>query len=345
MRAAILENGVVRIQDVPVPSPRADEALVRITAAGVCHSDLHLVRGDWPASYSVRGASRLGHEGVGIVDALGPGAERFVAIGDRVILGLGGNGGGYWCGACEHCLGGRPRLCKDAKGIIGTYAEFIRLWAPSLVKLPAEVSDREVPLACGGLTAYSAVKKLLRHQVSPGKPIAIIGAAGGLGHYAVQIANAFGYKVIGVDVGAEKLAFVRSLGAAEAVSVEEATALVKGKYGGTYASLVFSPRISGFELGMKLLRRGGVFVSVGMPPASEGKLQLSPLDLLGKDPLIMGSAVGTVEEMRELVALAADGRVKTHVGRVGALSELEKILGELETGAYAGRAVIEDLAT
>ena len=73
--------------------------------------------------------------------------------------------------------------------------------------LPDSVGDHEAPLACGGLTAYGAVKKLLDHHVLPGRPIAVIGAAGGLGHYAVQIATAFGYKVVGVDIGEERLAF------------------------------------------------------------------------------------------------------------------------------------------
>ncbi|MCJ7771590.1 MAG: hypothetical protein MUP22_00490 [Desulfobacterales bacterium] len=84
-------------------------------------------------------------------------------------------------------------------------------------------------------------------------------------------------------------------------------------------SNVFSLKIAGFELGLKLLKRGGVFVSVGMPAASEGAISISPLDLLRKDPLIISSAVGTVQGMRELVQLAAEGRVKTHVNRVAKL--------------------------
>ena len=90
----------------------------------------------------------------------------------------------------------------------------------------------------------------------------------------------------------------------------------------------------------EILRRGGVFISVGMPAASEGGLGLSPLDLVRKDALVMSSAVGTVEDMRELVALAADGRVRTHVGRTGTLDDLPTVLDELEAGAYAGRAVL-----
>jgi alcohol dehydrogenase, propanol-preferring len=340
MRAVFLEHGKVEIRDVPTPAPRHEEALVRIVTTGVCHSDLHLLKNDWPGFIRADRASRLGHEGIGIVEELGPGGERFVDVGDRVILGLGGTGGGYWCGACEFCLGGRPRLCAQAKGIIGTFAEHIRLWAPSLVPLPDAIGDDEVPLACAGLTAYAAIKKLWRFGVMPGKTVAIIGAAGGLGHYGVQIAKAFGFKVIGVDVGEERIEFVRALGADAAYDVSEAVPRIRREHGGAYGSVVFAARLAGFELGLHALRRGGVFVSVGMPPVSDGPFAIPPLDLLTRDTLIMSSSVGTVEEMRELIQLAVDGRVKTHVGRTGRLDDIAAVLGELDTGAYQGRAVL-----
>jgi len=343
MKAAILEKGKLTINDVPKPSPGHEEALVRMITAGVCHSDLHLVKEDWPGWFPPD-PMPLGHEGIGIVEELGPGAEKFVKVGDRVILGLGGSGGGYWCGACEYCLSERPRLCRQTKGIMGAYAEYISLWAKSLVELPEEVSDDEVPLACGGLTAYSAVKKLLKYGVLPGKPIAIVGAAGGLGHYAVQIAKVFGYKVIGVDVGQERIEFIKEIGADFAVDVAEAGKLVKEKFIGVYGSVVFAPKISGFELGLKLMRKAGVFISVGMPAASEGDISISPLELLRKDPLIMSSAVGNVEEMRELVQLAAEGKVKTHISRRAKLSEINQVLDELENAKYPGRAIITDMS-
>src|SRR5579862_7454775 len=228
MKAARIEEGVLHIRDVPVPAPGEEEALIRISASGVCHSDLHLARGDWGG---IPRSGSLGHEAIGIVEALGPGADRFAAVGDRVILGLGGAGGGYWCGACEYCLSGRPRHCAQTKGILGTFSEQFPVWAKSLVKVPDNVGDLEAPLACGGLTAYGAVKKLLKHQVVPGRAIAVIGAAGGLGHYAVQLATAFGYQVVGVDVGEDRLEFVRSLGASLAVDAEEAVDVVTRELG------------------------------------------------------------------------------------------------------------------
>jgi propanol-preferring alcohol dehydrogenase len=341
MKAARLEEGELYIRDLPSPEPGEEEALVRISASGVCHSDLHIARGDWaglPRSMSI------GHEAIGTVEALGPRAERFANVGDRVILGLGGTGGGYWCGACEYCLSGQPRHCAQTKGILGTFAEQFTVWAKSLVALPASVGDLEAPLACGGLTAYGAVKKLGKHHILPGRRIAVIGAAGGLGHYAVQLASAFGYQVVGVDVGEDRLEFVRSLGASLAVDAAEALDVVPREVGGVDACLVFSARIAGFQLGLQLLRKGGLFVAVGLPATSEGTLQLNPFEFFIQDPTLIYSAVGTVQDMRELVDLAASGIVKTHVSRTGPLSDLPAIFDELEASKYLGRAVVTDLA-
>ncbi len=340
MKAARLEDGILEIRDVPSPIPGDEEALIRISASGVCHSDLHIARGDWQG---VPRTGVIGHEAIGVVEALGPGAERYAAVGDRVILGLGGTGGGYWCGACEYCLRGEPRHCAQTKGIMGTFAEEFCVYAKSLVKLPDTIADQEAPLACGGLTAYGAVKKLLKHHIQPGRSVAIIGAAGGLGHYAVQIAKAFGYKVVGVDIGAERLQFVKSLGADIAVGADDAVDEVQREVGGVDASIVFSARMAGFDLGLKLLRRGGLFVAVGLPATSEGNLELNPFEFFLKDPTLIYSAVGNVQDMRELVEMAAAGQVKSHIGRTGSLSELGAIFDELEAGKYVGRAVVTDL--
>jgi propanol-preferring alcohol dehydrogenase len=340
VKAMRLEDGELHIRDVPTPEPGPEEVLVRITAAGVCHSDLHLARGDWAG---VPRTGTIGHEAIGVVEALGPGAERFVTPGERVILGLGGTGGGYWCVACEYCLSGRPRHCAQSKGILGTFAEEFAVWAPSLVTLPETVADDEAPLACGGLTAYGAVKKLLSHGVLPGRPVAVIGAAGGLGHYAVQLAREFGYEVVGVDVGEERLAFVRSLGPRLAVEAADARDVVSRELGGVDAALVFSARIAGFDLAFELLRPGGLFVGVGLPPTSEGNLSINPFRFFLKDVTLIYSAVGTVQDMRELIALAAAGKVKSHVSRRGKLSELPSIFDDLEASRYLGRAVVNDL--
>ena len=342
MKAARLEDGALHIRDLPVPEPGFEEALIHISASGICHSDLHIARGDW---YGVPGSGTIGHEAIGVVEKLGPGADAYVAVGDRVILGLGGAGGGYWCGACRECLSGRPRLCAQTKPIIGTFAEYFPVYAKSLVTIPDQLGDNEAPLACGGLTAYGAVKKMLDHHVLPGRPIAVIGAAGGLGHYAVQIANSFGYRVVGVDVGPERLEFVKSLGAELALDASNALDVVRAELGGVDASLIFSARMSGFRLGFDLLGPHGLFVGVGLPPTSEGNIEFNPFELFMKDATVIYSAVGTVQDMRELIDLAAAGKVKTHVSRTGGLTELPAIFDELEAGKYLGRAVLTDLGS
>ena len=111
------------------------------------------------------------------------------------------------------------------------------------------------------------------------------------------------------------------------------------------ASLVFAARIDAFHQGLSLLRRGGLFVGVAIPATSDGLIQISPFQLLMGDPTIVFSAVGTVQDMRELVDLAARGVVRTHVSRTGALSELDAIFDELADARYLGRAVITDLSS
>jgi alcohol dehydrogenase, propanol-preferring len=339
MKAIRMHEDGVAVEDVDEPVPGPDEAVVRISTAGVCHSDLHLARGDWMGIPQEGG---LGHEAIGVVESLGPGSERYVQEGQRVILGLGGAGGAYWCGACRYCLGGRPRHCAQAGVVMGTFAERFGIWAKALVPVPDGVDDREAPLACGGLTAYSAVQKLGANGIPPGSTIGVIGAAGGLGHYAVQILEAFGYRVLGVDVGEERLAFVTSLGAEQAVGPDEAAGAAMAG-GGVDAVLVFAARVAGFQLGLSMLRQQGLFVGVGLPPTTDGNFEINPFEFFWRDPTLIFSAVGTVQEMRELVALAAAGRVTTHVSRTGSLADLPTIFDELESGAYLGRAVLTDL--
>jgi propanol-preferring alcohol dehydrogenase len=150
--------------------------------------------------------------------------------------------------------------------------------------------------------------------------------------------------VVGVDVGQERLDFVKSLGADYALDASEALDTVRAELGGVDASLVFSARVAGFRLGFDLLGPHGLFVGVGLPPTADGNLEFNPFELFMKDPTIIFSAVGTVQDMRELVALATAGKVKTHVSRTGPLTELGDIFEELEASKYLGRAVLTDLS-
>ena len=138
--------------------------------------------------------------------------------------------------------------------------------------------------------------------------------------------------------------FAKSLGAEATYEPADAIERTKAEYGGCHAVLVFAARLSGFELGLKLLRKGGLFVAVGIPPSSEGNLSINPFEFFINDPTLIYSAVGTVQDMRELVDLAVAGKVHSHVSRTGNLSDLGAIFDELESGQYLGRAVITDLS-
>ena len=336
MKAAVLDAGELVIRDVSIPVPGPGQALIRVVSAGVCHSDLSLVRhdgDDFPLD------APLGHEAIGVVEALGPGAERFVELGDRVIAAAGCD---QWCGTCRACLEGNTPYCAQNRSVLGLFRERFALDARSLVRLPDNVSDLEAPLACGGLTAYGAVKKLVKFGVLPGRPVAILGAAGGLGHYAVQLASAFGYQVVGVDVGPERLEFVEALGASIAVDPAGAVDAARSAFGGVDASLVFPGSMSAHQLGWDLLGVGGLLVTVGIIPTRDGVFALDFNDLRKKNATIASSVVGNVQDMREVVTLVAAGKVKSHITRTGPLSQLGNMLEELGSNQILGRAVIND---
>ena len=121
--------------------------------------------------------------------------------------------------------------------------------------------------------------------------------------------------------------------------------MVLERFGGVDASLVFSGKMAGFDLGFEILRRRGLFVAVGIPPAAEGKMQINPSEFFMKAATLVYAAGGNIDDMRQLVEMAAAGTVKSHVGRTGALSELPAIFDDLEASRFVGRAVITNLGS
>lgn len=346
MKAAVLKGwGVpLAIEKVPMPEPGPGELLVRIKASGVCHTDVHQWRGDWPSRRAMMEANNIriiGHEGVGIVEEVGLGVTRFKP-GDRVgvpVL-------NYFCGACEYCQSGEPQRCEQAKLVTyhvnGTHAEYATIHERAAPRIPKELSDVEAaPFMDAGVTVYSAVRKLVKEVGLPaGKPIAIVGAAGGLGHYAVQIAKAFGYLVVGIDVGEERTRFVEKFGADYAVEANSAERFIRDKFGGVYAVVVVAPVLAGYELGLRLLRPSGALMAVGLPAESEGNLPITPRSLIALGVKIIPTMVGSTLEIEELLRLAALGKVKSHIAKIAPLEEINTVLRELEEGRYVGRAVL-----
>ncbi|HUB90905.1 MAG TPA: zinc-dependent alcohol dehydrogenase, partial [Dyella sp.] len=233
MKAAVVRafGAPLTIEDMPVPAPGPGEVLVQIHACGVCHTDLHAAEGDWPVKPTPPFVP--GHEGAGTVVALGAGVTH-LKEGDRVGI--------AWlhdaCGYCEHCVGGWETLCESQHnsgyGVNGAFAEYAIGAAAYVAKLPDTADFVSIaPILCAGVTTYKGIKET---GVRPGEWIAISGI-GGLGHVAVQYAKAMGLHIAALDVGAEKLALARSLGADIAVDARSPDAtdqVVKATGGGAH---------------------------------------------------------------------------------------------------------------
>jgi alcohol dehydrogenase, propanol-preferring len=345
VRAAVVTSwgAPLEVQKREAPRPQAGEILARIRVSGVCHSDLHQWKGDWPgerALMEARGVRILGHEGVGTVESVGAGVARF-SPGDRVGVPWMNS----WCGRCEPCLTGYAQWCPNGETtsvtVNGTFAELATISERAAVSLPPTIPDDEAaPLLCAGVTAYGAVRRLVSElRIPPGKIVAVVGAAGGLGHYAVQIARALGYRVAGVDVGKERVQFVRDLGAEWAFDASEAKTAIRA-LGGADASIVFTPKLSGYEVALKVTRLVGGVVAVGIPNPEEGTLPITPSALINHGTRIVPANVGVTHEFDELFRLCTSGRVKGLVTRHGSLSDLTTILQELEAAKYVARAVV-----
>ena len=336
MQAAVLQSFGQPLAwlDLPTPVPMADEVLLQVLACGVCHSDLHIIDGD-TAGFKAGTKAQLipGHEVVGRIVARGADVKH-LSIGQRV--------GVAWlhhaCGACELCLGGRENLCR--KGTVtgmtvdGGYAEFMRAKASHALPVPEGLDSIEAaPLFCAGVTSYRALHNA---GVAPGQRVAVVGV-GGLGHLAVQIALAAGAEVIALDVADDKLAAARQLGAAHAFDARSPdTAKAVRALGGAHIAVVTSAARTAFDLAFKCLRPSGTLAIVGLPPEP---LQFSALAIVSNEVRIVGSAVGTRDDLRATLGLAAAGKLRCHC-HARPLSEANAALDDLRAGRVQGRTVL-----
>ena len=209
MKAAVVHEfgRPLVIEDRPVPEPGPGQITVRMEASGLCHTDIHAARGDWPVKPTPPFVP--GHEGVGIVHAVGDGVT-ILRGGERVAVPW----LGYACGTCRFCLTGWETLCEYQRdtgySVDGCYAEYFLAEAAFAARVPDGIDPFvAAPLTCAGVTTYKAVKV---GRVQPAELVAISGV-GGLGHLALQYAKIFGATVAAIDVTDEKLELARELGA------------------------------------------------------------------------------------------------------------------------------------
>jgi propanol-preferring alcohol dehydrogenase len=333
MKAAILHQPgtPLTIESVPDPKPGIGDVLIRVRACGVCHTDLHIVSGDWPP---LKLPLIPGHEVVGEVVESSGGVTTFQR-GDRV--------GVSWiystCGHCEFCASDRERFCPKfvSTGYMadGGFAEYIKAPASHVVAVPAELGFAEAaPLYCAGLTAYRAIKT---SGLRVGETVAVWGA-GGLGQSAIQIARAMGAKVIAVDVEPSKLKLARELGADLAINAaEQNPGAAIGALGGVHAAVNFAPRAEAIAQCFEALRPCGALVLVGLPP---GNFTLPIIGSVRKGIRILTCAVGSRQDLREVLALAAAGKIRTKF-ETARLESINDVLTRLHEGKVAGRVVLE----
>jgi propanol-preferring alcohol dehydrogenase len=336
MKAAVLREikKPLSIEEVDRPIPAADEVLIRVEACGACHSDLHVADGDWTQLAGiVKQPLILGHEIAGRVVQTGS-AALDLRVGDRV-----GVPWIYWsCGECEFCRTGDENLCQRQKitgvTVDGGYAEFVKAPATHALKIPDSLSSIEAaPLFCAGLTVYRALK---RAGALAGRRLAVFGI-GGLGHLAVQIGKTLGADVIAIDISEDKLQIARKLGASSALNAATTNVVkeLRGQ-GGVHVCLVSSAAKAAYDMAFYCLRPTGTLLVVGLPGEN---ICFPPILLAAGEIRIQASAVGTRQDLQEVLALAAAGKVRCQVSAIP-LSQANQALDQLRRGQAVGRIVL-----
>ena len=335
MKAAVVEKfgAPLVIRELPIPTPGPGQALVEIVATGVCHTDLHAAEGDWPVKPTP--PFTPGHEGAGIVAALGPGVKH-LKEGDRVGI--------AWlhsaCGHCDFCLSGWETLCLQQQNsgysVDGSFAEYALGAADYLGRIPKQLSYVEAaPILCAGVTTYKGLKQT---ETRPGEWVVISGV-GGLGHVAVQYAKAMGMHVVAVDLGPEKMALARRLGAEITIdaSAQDPPKEVQKQIGGAHGVLVTAVSLIAFKQALGMLRRGGTCVLNGLPP---GEFPVSIFDVVLNGHTVRGSIVGTRLDLEEALAFAAAGKVKATIETLP-LESINDTFKRMKQGKVNGRIVLD----
>ena len=336
MRAAVVTafDAPLELQERPVPEPGPGEVLVRIEFSGLCGTDIHAAHGDWPAKPSL--PFTPGHEGIGFVEKLGPDVSSR-QLGDRVAIAWLGNA----CGACRYCIGGRETLCEkqanSGYSVNGTFADYAVVPAAFATLVPAGVSSRDAaPVTCAGVTTYKAVKVA---GVAPAESVAVFGI-GGLGHLAVQYARIAGGFVTAVDIEDSKLAMATELGADHVVNArtEDPVAAIQAR-GGADVAIALAASPASFDQAFRSLRRGGRLVCVAMP-ADNGTLNLPIFDAVIGGKSVIGSIVGTRNDLADVFALHAAGRTRVVIVD-RKLDEVNQSIADVSSGAVAARVVFQ----
>lgn len=295
--------------------------------------------GDWPLDNKLPLVG--GHEGAGVVVALGQGSDQYVKIGDRVGI--------KWiadaCLKCDFCRRGFEPNCAQAQcsgfTVDGSFQQYAVSFARYLTPIPKGLSLQDAaPILCAGVTVYKAIKEA---QLTPGQYVVIPGAGGGLGHLAVQYAAAAGYRVVAIDTGADKKALATKLGAESFIDFKQTKDLVADVKAATdglgpHAAVVAASGAAAYEQALDYLRSRGTLVAVGLP--GDTAIKANVFFTVFRSLRIVGSYVGNRQDCIEALDIAARGKVKTEYKTLG-LSDLPKVYDAMHSGNLTGRIVLD----
>lgn len=340
-----------KVEELPKPAmPRGEQVLVKVGGTGLCHSDLHIMQGEWSSTIPVQLPKTLGHEIAGWVEEVGESVPESSSPGALVKGDLVAVFGGWGCGSCVQCKGGDEQLCNYARypGVTddGGYSEYILV--PShryLVKVDQSSGLTPVdlaPLTDAGLTPYRAIKKI-RHLLGPGRSIAVIGL-GGLGFYGIQYAKILGQgsMVIGIDRNEERVQDIREAKlvdhtlsiSSKAPDLQDQVRKITEKGVDVVIDCVGADNT--IKDSFRILNKGGALVVIGMF-GNEPKIPSIPAIL--NEYQIHFSLWGNYNELCEVIELAKQGKI-SHSIQEYPLSEINNVVDMLRNGQIKGRAVI-----
>jgi S-(hydroxymethyl)glutathione dehydrogenase / alcohol dehydrogenase len=357
MKAAVLyEFGKpLVVEEIDMDPPQKGEVKVKLAATAICHTDIHVIRGELPGPLPCV----PGHESAGFVESVGEGVS-LVKPGDAVVVSLLNS-----CGKCENCVAGLPHLCQaqwplntgsrlhNKKGQslahmpIATFAEYVIVDESQTVPIPSDVPmDSASLLACGFITGYGAVVN--RAKVRPGNSVVIIGL-GGVGLSAVQGAVLSGaYPIIGVDVLDTKLKTATTFGVTHTINAkkDDPNKIIRELTSGRGADYVFITvgSSTAIEQAIPMLSIRGTVVMVGLPPVQQ-TVKFSPVELIRWEKTITTSFMGATRfrtDVPKLIALYKAGRIKLDelISKRYSLSQINEAISSLESGEALRNVIV-----
>ena len=340
MKAMVLKefNQPLSLEEVEKPHYGENDVLVKVKAAGLCGTDLKIQQGKIPVKVL---PLIQGHEISGVIVETGSKVKDF-KVGDEILVSF-----YISCNECELCKAGRQTICENLIGRLGFelnggFAEYVTVPESSLIQKPKELLFPEAAIiSCSMGTVYHALLK--RAKIKEGDCIAMIGASGGLGLHAIQIAKSFNTKVIGVDITEEKIELMKKYGADEVIDASQdnwGERIVEVSGGrGADKILEFVSRKETVEEDIKVLRKGGKLVLVAY--SDSVPLQINSLKVVLNELEILGTRAGSKEEIERCVELIVEGKLKPVISKTFPLEEINQAMSILKEGKLSGRITLK----